>query len=192
MKKIIVGITGASGSIYAKNFILNSANLNLELHIVASKTGEDVFKYEIGQSLDDFLATISVPFEKYKNSDIFASIASGSFKTDAMVIVPCSMKTLASVANGISDSLLQRAADVTLKERRKLILVVRETPLSLVHLKNMVAATESGAIVLPASPGFYHKPESIDSLADFISGKIFDLLGLNHHLNTPWKGVDNY
>jgi 4-hydroxy-3-polyprenylbenzoate decarboxylase len=192
MKSLIIGITGASGSIYAKNFIINSLKYGIDLHIVASPMGEVVFAHEMEQSLDDFLQNLSGNFKKYQNNDMFAPIASGSFKTDGMVVIPCSMKTLACISSGLSDSLLQRAADVSLKERRKLILVLRESPLSIIHIRNMLAVSESGAIVLPASPGFYHKPQTIESLADFISGKIFDLLGIEHDLSTSWKGIDKY
>lgn len=189
-KKIITGITGASGSIYALNFITRSAELGVEILLVCSQTGRDVFRHETGEDIADAAEIIRKRYKSrismYDNHDIFSDIASGSYRTDGMVIIPCSMKTLSAVAHGASSSLLERAADVTLKERRPLILTVRETPLSLIHLKNMTAAAEAGAVVLPASPGFYHGPTTIDQLADFITGKIFDMLRIEHTLNTRW------
>lgn len=195
MKRIIAGITGASGSIYAKNFIKHAASMGLDLRVIASSTGESVFRHETGGALADYIKDIkSMPgclaeITAYDNSDMFADIASGSFRIEGMVIVPCSMKTLASVANGFSGTLLERAADVTLKEKRKLVLAVRETPLSLVHIRNMTAAAEAGAVILPAAPGFYHNPLTIDDLADFVTGKIFDQLGIEHGLDTAWKSI---
>lgn len=193
MKKIIIGITGASGSFYALNFLKHAAVLGLHPSVVATDTGAAVFRHETGITIAeairelDVLAGVSGKIRVYENSDMFADIASGSHKTGGMVVVPCSMKTLSGIANGYSSSLLERAADVTIKEGRKLILVVRETPLSLVHIKNMASAAEAGAVILPASPGFYHNPRSIDDLADFITGKILDRLGIEHNLNTVWK-----
>lgn len=195
MKKIIAGVTGASGSIYAKNFIKRAASLGIDLKLIASDMGASVFKHETGESISDFVKEIKASPEcigtitLYHNSDMFADIASGSCRTEGMVIVPCSVKTLACVANGIAETLLERAADVTLKEGRKLILTVRETPLSLIHLRNMTLASEAGAVILPAAPGFYHSPSSIDELADFITGKIFDQLNIEHGLNTAWKSI---
>jgi len=195
MKRIIAGVTGASGSIYAKNFIKRATYLDLDLRIVASDMGASVFKHETGESISDFVKKVKENPESsgsialYDNSDMFADIASGSCRTEGMVILPCSVKTLACVANGIAGTLLERAADVTLKEGRKLILAVRETPLSLVHLRNMTLAAEAGAVILPAAPGFYHSPASIDELADFITGKIFDQLNIEHGLNTAWKSI---
>lgn len=192
-KKIIVGVTGASGSLYALNFLKHAADLGLDLRIVITETGAAVFKHEIGMTLTDALmrfdihACNSCAVRIYDNNDIFADIASGSHKTDGMVVIPCSMKTLSGIANGYSSSLLERAADVTLKERRQLILAVRETPFSLIHLRNMTAAAEAGAVILPAAPGFYHRPETVEDLADFITGKILDQFGVKHDLKTAWK-----
>ncbi len=185
-KDLLLAITGASGSIYARNFMQHSMRLGVHLRIIASEMGERVFLHETGSSLRECADTCSGTYRLYDNSDMFADIASGSCRIDGMVVLPCSMKTLSSVAHGASGSLLERAADVMLKERRPLILTVRETPLSLVHLRNMTAATEAGAVILPASPGFYHAPVSIDGLADFITGKILDQLRIEHDLGTGW------
>jgi len=195
MRRIIAGVTGASGSLYAAAFIRHAARIGIDLRLVASDMGASVFRHETGITISDFVKEVRASGEctgeitLYDNSDIFADMASGSFKTDGMVIVPCSMKTLGCVANGTAGTLLERAADVCLKERRKLILTVRETPLSLIHLRNMTLVTEAGGIILPAAPGFYHSPESIDDLADFITGKIFDQLNIEHGLDTAWKSV---
>jgi len=193
MKKIIItGITGASGSIYALNFLKHATALGIDLRVVVTEMGGAVFKHETGFTIADAISNFTIPkgvtgkIKIYDNNDMFADIASGSYKTDGMVVVPCSMKTLSGIANGYSSSLLERAADVILKERRDLILAVRETPLSLIHLKNMTGAAEAGAVILPAAPGFYHKPATIDDLADFITGKILDQLGIEHSLNTAW------
>lgn len=187
-KKIILGITGASGSIYAISFMRHAAGLGINLRIVASPMGERVFSHETGMTVRQAADSVgNSRYELYDNTDMFADIASGSCKTDGMVIVPCSMKTLSSAAHGASGSLLERAADVMLKERRPLVLVIRETPLSLVHLRNMVVAAEAGAVILPAAPGFYHSPDTINRLADFITGKILEQLGIEHGLDTAWK-----
>jgi flavin prenyltransferase len=193
-RDLILGITGASGSVYALNFIGHAARLNITLRVAASTMGESVFRHETGLTVSAALkeaAKTSSGWNRYKlydNSNMFADIASGSCRTDGMVILPCSMKTLSSVAKGYSATLLDRAADVMLKERRPLVLAVRETPFSLIHLKNMVAAAEAGAIILPAAPGFYHSPESIEELADFVSAKIFEQFRIEHGLKTVWHG----
>ncbi|HOP62810.1 MAG TPA: UbiX family flavin prenyltransferase [Spirochaetota bacterium] len=195
MKRIIAGVTGASGSVYAAGFIRHAARLGVDLRLVASDMGASVFRHETGITVSDFVKGVRASGDckgeitLYDNSDIFADIASGSVRADGMVIVPCSMKTLGCVANSISGTLLERTADVCLKERRKLILTVRETPLSLIHLRNMTLVTEAGGVVLPAAPGFYHSPEKIDDLVDFITGKIFDQLNIEHGLDTAWKSV---
>jgi 4-hydroxy-3-polyprenylbenzoate decarboxylase len=192
-KTIITGITGASGSIYALNFIKHAAALKIDLRVVVTEMGASVFKHETGMTVSEAAAKYKIPaggpegIRIYNNNDMFADIASGSYKTDGMVVIPCSMKTLSGIANGYSSSLLERAADVMLKEKRRLILAVRETPLSLIHLKNMTSAAEAGAVILPAAPGFYHKPETIDDLADFMTGKILDQLGIEHKLKTVWN-----
>lgn len=193
MRKIIVtGITGASGSVYALNFLKHAAELGVDLRVVITEMGAAVFKHETGMNLTDALMSMQIhechscAVKVYDNNDMFAEIASGSFKTDGMVVLPCSAKTLSGIANGYSASLLERAADVMLKEKRPLILAVRETPLNLVHLKNMAAAAEAGAVILPAAPGFYNKPETIEELLDFMTGKILDQLKIEHKLKTVW------
>lgn len=194
---IITGITGASGSIYALNFLKHTASLGIDLRVVVTETGSAVFKHETGITISDAINNLAessatpIKIKIYDNNDMFADIASGSYKTYGMVIVPCSMKTLSGIANGYSSSLLERAADVTLKERRDLILAVRETPLGIIHLKNMTLAAEAGAVILPAAPGFYHHPSTIDELADFITGKILDQFKIEHSLGTGWKNISS-
>ena len=143
-------------------------------------------EHECGVSLEE-LRTFADRF--YEDDDLAAPISSGSFRTFGMAVVPCSMKTLASIAGGFSESLLTRAADVTLKERRRLVLVTRESPLSVIHLENMLAVTRAGAVVMPASPGFYHRPESVAELVVSFSGRILDALGVEHDLIRRWEGA---
>jgi 4-hydroxy-3-polyprenylbenzoate decarboxylase len=171
--KIIVGITGASGSIYAVSLLRELFKTGTEIHGVCSKTGETVLQTECGVSQSDF------PFVNWSESDnMFAPIASGSNHFDAMVIIPCSMNTLSCTAHGISNNLLQRAALVMLKESRKLIIVPRETPLNVIQLKSMLKLAQAGATILPAAPGFYKQPHSINDLVNFITERI--LTQLNH------------
>jgi 4-hydroxy-3-polyprenylbenzoate decarboxylase len=198
-KKIIVGISGASGAIYAVKLIESLFILKIQIHIVISEIGAKVFAHELNIRQEDipgFFARIHEKDEtegKYiihDSTDMFAPIASGSFPATAMVIIPCSMKTLAGVTAGYTSNLLERAADVTLKERRPLILVTRETPLSRVHLKNMIAAHDAGATIMPASPGFYHHPQSIDDLAAFITGRVLDHLKIDNSCSPAWGETD--
>lgn len=174
--KIVVAITGASGSIYAKVLLQKLQNLSSqieELGLVMTDNACQVWEHELGNKNYEAL-----PFKKYSNKDYNAPFASGSARYTVMVICPCSMGTLGRIAQGISDSLITRAADVILKERRKLILVTRDTPLSLIHITNMKAVTEAGGIICPASPSFYSKPQDFEQLASTVVDRCIDLAGL--------------
>ncbi|WP_299077232.1 UbiX family flavin prenyltransferase [uncultured Fretibacterium sp.] len=184
--KIVVGITGGSGAVYALALLRQLRILECETHLVVSRMGAYVMDHECGVSLEE-LRTFADRF--YEDDDLAAPISGGSFRTFGMAVVPCSMKTLASIAGGFSESLLTRAADVTLKERRRLVLVTRESPLSVIHLENMLAATRAGAVVMPASPGFYHRPESVAEMVVSFSGRILDALGVEHNLTRRWEGA---
>jgi 4-hydroxy-3-polyprenylbenzoate decarboxylase len=197
---IAVGVTGASGAIYAVRTIAALLEQGCHLEIVFSDYGRRLLMDELGSDakvdrLQDLLEAKYGPgvhrgtFVVHSNKDLGASIASGSHPCRGMVIVPCSMKTLAGVALGLSRCLIERAADVMLKEQRRLVLVPRETPMSLPSLRHQVAAAEAGAMILPAMPGFYQQPKTIDDLADFIAGKILNGLGFEQQLFTPWKGA---
>jgi flavin prenyltransferase len=197
-RTIAVGVTGASGAIYATRTIAALLAKGCHLEIVFSEYGKRLLVDELGPEakadrLIDWLVdrygddVRKGTFVVHSNRDLGAPIASGSHACDAMVVVPCSMKTLAGVALGLSRSLIERAADVMLKEKRRLVLVPRETPMSLPELRNMVAAAEAGAMVLPAMPAFYQKPASLDDLADFMAGKILSGLGFEHSLYPPWS-----
>lgn len=176
-RKIIVAVTGASGSIYAKVLFDKLKTLSAQVEnvgIVFSDNAKDVWKYELGNTTYEEL-----PFKSYGKSDFFAPFASGSAKYDTMIIVPCSMGTMARIASGISNDLITRAADVILKERRKLILVLRDTPYSLIHINNMKTITEAGGIICPASPSFYSRPADFEALASTVIDRVIDLAGLN-------------
>jgi 4-hydroxy-3-polyprenylbenzoate decarboxylase len=181
-KRIVIGMTGASGVQYGVRLI-EALEGNEETHLVISKEARELIDFETNTS-------VSALYKKatfhYENDDFMAPIASGSCRFDAMVIVPCTMKTLAGVANGFADTLIGRAADVTLKEGRKLILVPREMPLSLIHLENMVKAKQAGCVVMPASPGFYNKPKTIDDLVDNVVGRILDQLDIDNDIYQRW------
>jgi 4-hydroxy-3-polyprenylbenzoate decarboxylase len=180
--KILVAITGASGAIYAQRLLDNIDSTQHELHVVLSRYAQAVVSEELPQGLrlpegacSHGLKSMNAPF------------ASGSNPLDAMVVIPCSLGTLGRIAHGLSDDLLLRAADVTLKEKRKLILVPRETPLNLVHIKNMELLLLAGAMILPANPSFYTRPPTIEALADTVVARVLDHLGLEHHLGSRWR-----
>ena len=178
----MIGITGASGVRYGIR-LLEVLNGNAETHLIVSEQGRALVEQETDVPVDEVLreATFS-----YADDDFMAPVASGSFRFDAMVIVPCTMKTLSGVANGYADTLIGRAAEVTLKESRKLVLVPREMPLSLVDLRNMVKAREAGAVVMPACPGFYNRPETIDDLLNNVVSRILDQVGIDNEIVQRW------
>jgi 4-hydroxy-3-polyprenylbenzoate decarboxylase len=182
--RLIVAITGASGVVYGKRLLEVLREKKVETHLIISKAAENVVEHELETTKRE-LEKLASHF--YDVNDLSAPIVSGSFKTDGMIVIPCSMKTLAGIAHGYSDNLILRAADVTLKEKRRLVLVPRETPLSVVHLRNMLDLASQGVSILPAMPAYYHKPEKIQDLIDFIVGKVLDLLGIEHELFNRWS-----
>ena len=199
----VLGIAGASGTPYARRVLEEMLGAGHDVKAVITDAGRKVLAVEedlvlTGNTEADtptLLEWANVPdfagtFELYHHKDVAAPIASGSFAVDGMVVVPCSGGTLGRIAHGISNGLLERAADVCLKERRRLGLVPREMPLSLIHLRNMTAVTEAGAIVLPASPGFYHNPKSIDDLVDMVAGRILASLGIDSKVMKTWLGPE--
>ena len=192
--RLVVAMTGASGAIYAVRFLLQAARRYERIYVMASDQALQVACTELGRvvnpqalSAESLLGQPVDNIEFLDRKDYFTPPASGSFRHDGMVIVPCSMGTAGRIANGISDDLVTRAADVCLKERRKLILVVRETPWNLVHLRNMTQLTEAGATILPASPGFYHQPKTVEDLADFIVARIMQQLGIEQEVLPQWQ-----
>lgn len=183
--RILVGITGASGAAYARRLLTALDALEIETHCAISESARTTWRWELGEEFEAFLpATRGV--SRHGSTDLMSPMASGSFRHDGMAIVPCSMNTLASLASGQTSNLIQRAADVCLKERRPLILVPRESPYSLIHLENMTRVTRAGAVVLPASPGFYHRPATIDGLVDFVVSRVLDQLGIPNSLVRRW------
>ena len=184
MKKIVGGITGASGSVYAVRLIDVLREQGIEVHVVITDSGQRVLDYECGVTMEELSRRVDV---LYPNTDVGAAIASGSFRMDAMVILPCSMKTAGAIAHGVTDDLLTRAADVTLKEGRRLLLVPRETPMHEIHLENLLRLARAGAVIMPAAPGFYHRPETLDGLVNMMVGKILDRLGIEAELFTRWR-----
>ncbi|MDX1958678.1 MAG: flavin prenyltransferase UbiX [Leptospiraceae bacterium] len=197
--RLVIGIAGASGSIYAARFLKKVLELEGKTFLIVSSAAIRVFREEYQCKVSNGTELIDFIIDKWKlnpiNSieqrnfnDIGADIASGSNHWNGMVVVPCSMKTIASINSGLADNLIERCADVTLKERRRLILVPRETPYNRIHLRNMLSLDEAGGIILPASPGFYQMPKTLDDLGDFIAGRIFNLLGVEANLFPKWEG----
>ena len=186
--RLIIGISGASGIIYGLTLLQILKNLEdtkrPELHLVMSRSAEITLAYETKMKIKEVHKLADVV---HANKDISASIASGSFKTDGMIIAPCSMKTLAEIASGVTNNLISRSADVTLKERRRLVCLTRETPLHIGHLKNMLALSEMGGIVAPPAPAFYSQPETIDDIVEHTAGRILDLFDIEVGLVKRWK-----
>ena len=198
-KAIAIAVTGASGAIYATRTVAALLERGVHVELIVSDYGRRLLRDELGEqaSVDRLMPFLT---EKYgagvsagtvtihSNRDLGATIASGSHGCSGMAIVPCSMKTLAAVAHGLSRNLIERAADVMMKEQRRLVIVPRETPMSLPQLRNMVLCAEAGAMILPAMPAFYQQPKTLDDLADFIAGKILSALGFEHELYPAWTG----
>jgi 4-hydroxy-3-polyprenylbenzoate decarboxylase len=196
---VAIAITGASGAVYATRTLAALLARRVHVELVVSDYGRRLLRDELGEQaaverLHDFLAAkygdtvAGGGLTLHSNRDLGATIASGSHGCSGMAIVPCSMKTLAAVAHGLSRNLIERAADVMLKEKRRLVIVPRETPMSLPQLRNMVLCAEAGAMILPAMPAFYQRPQTLDDLADFMAGKILSALGFEHDLYPPWTG----
>ena len=183
--RLIVAISGASGAVYGVRALEVLRELGVETHLVVTNAALETIRLETDFEKSEIFALAT---KTHRVDDIASKIASGSYRTDGMLVIPCSMKTLAGIASGYSDNLLLRAADVTIKERRRLVLVVREAPLSLIHLENMVAVTRAGAVVLPAMPSFYTRPRTIDALVDQVVAKALDLLGVEDTLSKRWEG----
>ena len=187
-RRLVVGISGSSAPHYGIALLRALRDVTgVETHLVLSSASHRTIELETDLKVIDVESLADVV---HQPADLAASISSGSFLTMGMVVAPCSMRTLAAIAHGLGDNLLTRAADVTLKERRPLVLVPRETPLNLIHLRNMVAVTEAGATVLPPTPGFYHRPTSIDDLLDHTTGKVLDQLGIEHELFQRWTSPE--
>lgn len=198
----IIGITGASGAILGIRLIEELLGAGKPVGVIVSAAAWNIIDYEIGddetrdRSLSGLVARRRPELDlsrlsEYANDDLFAPPASGSFRFDAVVIAPCSMKTLSAVASGYADSLITRAADVALKERRRLVLVPRETPLARSHIENMLRARDAGADIVPPVPGFYTRPRTVDDVVDFTVGKVLNLLGIRHDLFPEWGGRES-
>lgn len=185
MLRLIVAITGASGVIYGIRTLEALQGLKVETHLVLSEWGAKNIGIETDKTVD-YVKSLASKY--HDDANMAAPISSGSFKTDGMAIVPCSMKTLASIANAFDDSLISRAAGVCMKEQRKLVVVPRETPLTKIHLDNMAKIADAGAVVLPAMPGFYHRPKSMDEMINHVVGKVLDQFGIEHDLFRRWGG----
>jgi 4-hydroxy-3-polyprenylbenzoate decarboxylase len=186
---LIIGITGATGAIYGIRLLeVLSSTKGVETHLIISEAGETTIKYETMWTVE---AVKKLATYNYDIEDVGARISSGSFQRDGMIIAPCTVKTMAALANSYNENLVIRAGDVTLKERKKLILALRETPLHLGHLRNMQQLTEMGAIIMPPVPAFYHRPKTIQDIVDHTVGKMLDLIGISHSLYKRWSGCTN-
>jgi flavin prenyltransferase len=185
-RRVVVGITGATGAVYGVRLLQRLRSAEVETHLVATAAGVLSVHHELGL---DRKALEALADHAYSPADVGAAIASGSFAVHAMVIAPCSMKTLAAVAHGLSDNLLTRAADVALKERRRLVMLVRETPFNLAHLRNMTAVTEMGGVIFPPLPAFYHRPASLDDLIDDTVERVLALLDVAGARPQSWPGL---
>jgi len=183
--RLVIGISGASGAIYGIRALEALKAAEVETHLITTPAARETIRIETGRSAADVegLAT-----EVYSINDVTAKLSSGSFRTDGMAVIPCSMKTLGGISCGYADNLLLRAAEVTMKERRTLVLVPRETPLTLIDLENMVRVASAGAVVLPAMPAFHNRPKTVDDLVNHVVGKVFDVLGIQHELGARWTG----
>lgn len=193
VNRITVGITGASGSVLAKRLLEHLLDIDIKIYVVITDNGRRVFEYETGEDFAAFMSENAKrrgEITEYAVSDMFAPIASGSFSVDAMVVLPCSMATAAKLATGCGDSLLTRAADVCLKEKTRLVLVPRETPVHAVHLKNLLTLSELGAEIVPPLPMFYSKSSSFEAMINEITGRILKSCGITNNLYKPW-GIDN-
>ncbi|WP_343730969.1 UbiX family flavin prenyltransferase [Duganella sp.] len=186
-RRIVIAITGATGAVYGVRLLQHlQHSAAVETHLLLSEAAVLTLHQETGLQRREVEALAHVV---HKVRDVGATIASGSFQSEGMIIAPCSMKTLASVAHGLSDNLIARAADVVLKERRRLVLMVRETPFNLAHLRNMTAVTEMGGIIFPPLPSFYHKPRTIEEMVDHTVARVLDLFGIEHALAPRWAGL---
>jgi 4-hydroxy-3-polyprenylbenzoate decarboxylase len=185
-QRLVVGITGATGAAYPLQLLVRARALGVQTHLIATPAGLLNVHHELGLDRKSLEARAD---HAYAPGDVGACIASGSFDTAAMVVAPCSMKSLASIAHGLSDNLLTRAADVTLKERRRLVLLVRETPLNLAHLRNMTAVTEMGGVIFPPLPAFYHRPATIDEMVAETVERVLSLAGFGGAAPRPWQGL---
>jgi 4-hydroxy-3-polyprenylbenzoate decarboxylase len=195
MDRVFVGMTGASGAVYGRTLVNTLVGAGIDVSFSLSESAAKVLRYEMGLQVDPDDPDLGMLFPEnggkvtfYRRDRVEAPVSSGSNRTDAAVICPCSMGTVGAIANGLSDNLIERAADVMLKEGRPLVLVPRETPLSLVHLRNLTSAAEAGAVILPAAPGFYHGPKTIDDLVAHVVTKITDRLGIRLDLIRRWGG----
>ncbi len=187
IKQIVVGISGASGAIYGKLLVetLSKIKDKVQTHLIVTPSAVDILYYETGTKIEELLSIVDY---SYDIDEIGACVASGSYPTSAMVIAPCSMKTLAAISNGFAYNLLIRTADVMLKEQKPLIIIPRETPLNYIHLKNMLQVSKAGALVMPAMPAFYHRPDDINSLITQFIGRVLQKLGIENNYVSPWRG----
>jgi flavin prenyltransferase len=186
MKRIVVGITGATGAPLAVRVLQFLQDMGVEVHLVVSQWGRATLVHECGMAVQDLSRYVA---QTHDARDLGASISSGSFATDGMIVVPCSMKTLAAIRMGYTDNLIARAADVTIKERRKLILVARETPLSPIHLENLLHLSRIGAVIFPPTPAFYNCPTTLDEMLNHLAVRILDQFGLDHAASKRWAGM---